>query len=118
MSRFFVIKILILVAAGQLAGQASPTAPRYNVQNQHTYLLSPDGMTWQTARLYSRTLGGYLASINSSAEQAFLNSEYNVLNPPPYWIGLSDEVTEGVFAWDSGEQFTYSNFCTGEPNNF
>jgi hypothetical protein len=32
-------------------------------------------------------------------------------------IGLSDELNEGVFLWDSGEPLAYTNWRPDEPNN-
>ncbi len=74
-------------------------------------------------------LGGYLATITSAAEQAFLNSVW----PGPgsvsgqfggysyYLIGASDRETEGVFKWiggpEEGEELVYTNWDGGEPNN-
>ena len=114
MSRFFSIFVLIVAAASQqTAAQTSPTLPSYDTANLHTYVLSPAGMTWQAARDYSRTLGGHLVAINDANEQSFIQGSYF---GPNYWIGLSDDIIEGAFAWDSGESIAYTLFCPGEPN--
>ena len=37
-----------------------------------------------------------------------------------FWIGLHDEVNEGLFEWESGQQLTseiYHHFGYGEPDN-
>jgi hypothetical protein len=120
MSRSIVIAALVLASAGSSAfAQLDPVALRYNPANKHTYALSPVGMDWQTARTWSRTLGGYLVAINGPAEQAYIVTQYGgPPSPLPYWIGLSDHETEGLWKWDSGEPVTYANFCANEPNNF
>ena len=33
------------------------------------------------------------------------------------WIGLSDVLQEGTFAWRDGSELTYTNWKTNNPNN-
>ena len=35
----------------------------------------------------------------------------------PYWIGLSDVVSEGTFVWSNGQPVTYTNWNAGQPDN-
>ncbi|WP_422038796.1 C-type lectin domain-containing protein [Roseibium sp.] len=75
-------------------------------------------------------LGGYLATITSAAEQAFLNSAWpgagsitGQFNGYSFFlIGATDRNTEGNFEWlggpESGNPLTYTNWSAGEPNNF
>ena len=101
MSRFLILGTTLAVLARLAVAQATPSEIHYNLDNFRTYLLSPSGVDWQAARAYSRTLGGYLASINDSSEQLFINANY--ASHPSFWIGLSDAQTEGTFTWDSGQ---------------
>jgi Lectin C-type domain len=114
---FPVIVVFALACGGALA-QQDPVAFRYNLATRHTYALTPPVMDWQTARSYSRSLGGHLVAINDGAEQSFIQSQYGGTQPPPYWIGLSDHEVEGLWKWDSGEPVLFANFCVNEPNNF
>jgi surface protein len=84
------------------------------IHNGHSYYLSNVASDWNTARLKARELGGYLVSINNEAENNFV---FGLLPDWNYWIGLSDEGQEGVWQWDSGEPYIYSNWATNEPNN-
>ena len=34
-----------------------------------------------------------------------------------YWIGLSDQDTEGSFIWANGNHALYTKWTPGEPNN-
>jgi hypothetical protein len=60
-----------------------------------------------------------LASITSSAEQAFLEATFLSGNSisNAYWIGFSDFSSEGKWAWSSGEPMTFIHWHTGEPKN-
>ena len=100
--------------------------------NGHFYQLinHQAAISWHDARddAASRVLNGspgHLVTITSSAESAFLQSTFqsfigdpNTNVPGVYaWIGLSDEASEGTFAWVTSEPFGYSNWAPFEPNN-
>ena len=74
---------------------------------------------------------GYLVTITSSAEQAFLDSQFGL--QPEYYIAASDSDTEGAWYWVAGPEdgtligtgawpgFTsssYENWSDFEPNDF
>jgi Lectin C-type domain len=109
--------VVILLGTPAIAwGQLNP---QYNTANFHTYLLTPNNvsMSWQAARDYARTFGGYLVSINDPGEHAFVDGNYTGNTGTRRWIGLSDQASEGNFVWDSGEPVTYTAWAGGEPNN-
>jgi hypothetical protein len=63
---------------------------------------------------------GYLATVTSGAEQAFLNAAVNPLFQTA-WLGGSDAAVEGNWEWVTGPgaplAFGYSNWASFEPNN-
>jgi lectin-like protein len=65
------------------------------------------------------SMTGYLVTITSAEEQAFLNQQFG--NSGYYWIAASDGAVEGTFRWaagpESGSLLTYTNWKSGEPNN-
>ena len=73
---------------------------------------------------------GYLATITSAAEQAFLNTIWpgsgsvaGQFNSYSYFlIGASDRNIENSFEWiggsEDGDALVYDNFKPGEPNDF
>ena len=66
-------------------------------------------------KIYKRTtpsLTGHLVTVTTSAENTFI---FNLW--PSGWIGLTDEVTEGVWRWVTGEAYSYTSWNPGEPNN-
>jgi cysteine-rich repeat protein len=60
-------------------------------------------------------LGGQLVTITSAAENAVVRT---LLPATQFAIGLNDVSVEGTYQWYSGEMFSYSNWSSGEPNNF
>ncbi|MBL3702361.1 hypothetical protein GI582_06605 [Sulfitobacter sp. BDSS02] len=72
-------------------------------------------------------MSGYLATITSAAEQMFLNAlnaAFTASSPAhsgtyvTAWLGATDRDSEGNWIWENGEAFTYSNWASGEPNNY
>jgi hypothetical protein len=80
--------------------------------NGHSYYRSTGSAFWLTAKANCEAMGGHLVTVTSSAENNFI---FNLW--PSGWIGLTDEVTEGVWRWVTGEPYSYSSWNAGEPNN-
>jgi hypothetical protein len=80
--------------------------------NGHSYYRSTGSMTWTDARQACINMGGHLVTSTSLAENNFLFSLW-----PDGWIGLTDEQTEGVWKWVTGEPYSWSYWNSGEPNN-
>ncbi|BAS59688.1 hemagglutinin/hemolysin-like protein [Leptolyngbya boryana NIES-2135] len=111
---------LVLEAGSSSVG--SSTAPitidlKDNIyyHNGKLYLLSSSA-TWEAAQTYAQSLGGNLVTINDATEEAWLRTTFGTTES--FWIGLTDKVTEGTFAWANGETTTYRNWAPGEPNNW
>lgn len=79
------------------------------------YLLSLN--TWTGADADAVLLGGHLVTINDAAENAFVFRTFNSGFDRNRWIGLTDQASEDVFSWISGEPVGYLNWNTGEPND-
>ncbi|MGF1488091.1 MAG: lectin-like protein [Prochloraceae cyanobacterium] len=85
--------------------------------NGSLYVVVPSGGSWTTAESNANALGGNLVSISDAAENSFVQSIMTSQNLNRAWIGASDQLVEGVFAWSDGSPFTYENWALGEPNN-
>lgn len=84
--------------------------------NGHLYLLYDETYTWTGANDICTRMGGHLATITSKEENEIVKNLINGHLKGNYWIGLTDEETEGQYKWVTGENFEYSSWATGEPN--
>ena len=84
--------------------------------DDHRYEVVDEGMTWQQAKAYAESKGGYLAVITSAQEQAFVEKLISDGTKKQYWLGGYS--TGSAFAWVNGETFSYTNWDKGEPNDF
>lgn len=95
--------------------------------NGHWYERVEGSVSWQAASEAAIAKGGYLVSITSAAENAFLT-----INPYLGNTGVNDSLhyfwtggyqpegaaePGGGWAWANGDAFTYSNWYVNEPNN-
>jgi hypothetical protein len=106
----------------------------YNGKFYRVYESSGDkGFTWIDANYIAKeVVGGHLATITSAAENNFvfdlvknttlgngINEHFNgaTIENMGAWLGARRGV-DGKFNWVTGEAFTYTNWLTGEPNDF
>lgn len=73
--------------------------------------------TWEEAKEYCESVGGYLATITSPEEDEFVyaylrdNFDYESA-----YFGFTDRNEEGTWVWDNGEVGSYTNWHVNEPN--
>ena len=79
----------------------------------HFYLLTPASTTRAAAEQWAQGVGGHLVSITSQTENDFVFARFGGSDR---WIGASDETTEGVWTWPTGEAFSYTNWYSGHPS--
>ncbi|XP_077081601.1 galactose-specific lectin nattectin-like [Siphateles boraxobius] len=73
--------------------------------------------TWIAAERNCQSLGANLASVSNKPVNDFLRS----LLPSPStraWIGGHDAVEEGEWLWSDGTVFSYTNWCSWQPDNY
>jgi GH25 family lysozyme M1 (1,4-beta-N-acetylmuramidase)/predicted small integral membrane protein len=83
--------------------------------NGHEYRLCKVTKTWSQAKADALACGGHLVTITSSAENSFVSQ---LAGSNIVWIGLTDEQTEGVWKWVTGESVVYTNWAAYEPNDY
>lgn len=77
---------------------------------------------WNDAELRCVARGGHLASVESPAEDAFLETWTLVLGVAPadgtgIWLGGTDAAQDGEFAWSDGSALVFDNFAPNQPDN-
>jgi Lectin C-type domain len=85
--------------------------------NGHFYSVTDTVSTWSEANVQATLTGGYLASVRSMEENNFLQATFFPEVAEAFWIGYTDEASEGAFGWTSGEPVDFTNWGPGEPNN-
>ena len=83
----------------------------------HYYLVFDFQVSWEKAVAISESENGHLVTINNARENLFVSDLARERGLGVYWIGLTDEGTEGTFRWITGEPLIYQNWASGEPNN-
>ncbi|KKL54360.1 hypothetical protein LCGC14_2266190, partial [marine sediment metagenome] len=97
-----------------LAETLNRTNPYIRYHDGHWYKITSSSQTWAEAEAEAQALGGHLVTINDAAEQAFVQQWFANWSP---WIGLTDQDVEATWAWSSGEDVTFTNWYSGEPND-
>ena len=55
-------------------------------------------MSWDSASTAAAAAGGYLATLNTKAENVWIWNQFET----QVWIGANDIATEGTLVWDNG----------------
>ena len=84
--------------------------------NGHRYEYFDLITTWNQAYRVCEQKGGHLVTIESKAENDFVQS-MAAKHEANCWLGSTDFAGEGNWYWITGEEFNYTNWYDGEPNN-
>lgn len=112
--------ILGVLVGGLLAAPNAADAGTIWGVNGHEYeVVVSEGITWTAASAAAQSSGWYLATVGSAAENDFIKSLLNssLANRSHFWLGATDQVTEGTYLWVDGTPFSFTNWWGGEPNN-
>lgn len=71
--------------------------------------------TWEEAKEYCESQGGYLATVTSKEEDEFLYSYITDMGFEYGLFGLSNTDQDDAWTWVTGEPFSYENWASGEP---
>lgn len=113
---------LVLASSGQ-AEASSIFDWHVNPDNGHEYRLTSIPESWTDAEAEAQSLGGYLVTLTSAAEENWFRSVFSVapiVNETfdNTWMGLTDaNSTPGNFQWVTGEALTFTDWRHGNPDN-
>jgi hypothetical protein len=84
----------------------------------HCYRALPGASSWDDAQLSCELSGGHLVTIGNDAEQAIAWSLAMGIGPT-VWIGATDEGSEAVWRWTTGEPFVsrWASTPIAQPDN-
>lgn len=83
----------------------------------HTYIFSDNAVNWSNAQVSCAQQGMHLASIHDIDENAFVFQTEQNLGGGSWWLGYTDRISEGSWAWADGMGQGFVNWQGGEPNN-
>ena len=94
------------------------TADQPIVFNGHSYYLGSGASSYQAAEFEAEILGGYLVSINDSAEHDFIVELMREKGIQGLAIGGSDAIEEGVWRWADGSLIYFNDWGQGLPDDW
>ncbi|XP_048017264.1 ladderlectin-like [Megalobrama amblycephala] len=77
----------------------------------------PQSVYWITAERNCQSLGAHLASVHNKPENDFLLGLLPSSSTQT-WSGAHDGEQDAQWLWTDGTVIDYTNWCSGEPNNF
>ena len=110
------LMIGILSAGNAFAASKMSIPEDAVIHDGNHYKAFHESMTWAEAKAYCKSLGGHLAVITSSEEQAAM-SKLGLKRSYNYWLGASDSEEEGAWEWITQEAWSYENWGSGQPDN-
>jgi hypothetical protein len=96
-------------------GTAAQSITLTNQTTGNQYFLTTARSSWTDAQAEAVAAGGNLVTINDAEEQKWLIDVFG--SSELFWIGLTDEQTEGVWKWSSGDNVSFTYWSRNEPNN-
>ena len=80
----------------------------------HIYAVFNEAYSWNEAENLCKSMGGHLATKKKKKENDFIKT---LLGENFYYIGANDKQTEGQWKWVTDEEFSYTNWEEGQPDN-
>jgi hypothetical protein len=104
------------VSFGVSAGTITPVNSA--VWNGHIYAVYDTAVWYHDSRRIAKNFGGHLATITSAEENAVIAELIQSGSQSAYLLGGSDEAQEGVWRWETGEAWDYTNWAESQPDNW
>lgn len=118
------MKLVLPLLLTSLCGTAAAQLPgslgnEVNPANGHIYHILEES-TWTDAQAAAVAMGGNLVTINDLAENDWIFNTFGYWGNQSrdLWIGFNDEAFEGTFVWADGDSNPYTNWASGQPDNY
>ena len=86
---------------------------------ESTFQIISGSFTWDEAKSDAEARGGHLATFTSQEEwDEMLMQIGTTIDEDNWWLGATDEETEGLWKWVTGELWEFTCWYPGEPNNY
>lgn len=85
--------------------------------NGHQYEFFNNKVDWQSAKKICEEKGGYLVTIEDSAENSFISQNVSEMGRDLSWIGYTDLYYEGNWIDINGNPLVYTNWLSSNPDN-
>ncbi len=117
------MKKSILIIALLLFSSTVHAVPILNTNNNHWYDHIDYTADWYGARTHAETLSyngisGHLVTLTSAEENVWVTTNLSNITG---WLGgfqpAGSSEPNGNWQWVTGEQWSYTNWAAGEPNN-
>ncbi|KAM6981885.1 galactose-specific lectin nattectin-like [Tautogolabrus adspersus] len=110
---------LMIVANGKRICKADCCPAGWTDFENRCYLFQPSEKEWSDAERHCTSLGGNLASIQTSGEYNFLRDLIHKATNThkETWVGGYDAPKNNVWLWSDGSQFDFKGWAQGEPND-
>ena len=84
------------------------------------YMFCTDDTRFRAAKTVCDDAGQHLVTVADRAENNFVQDNARDLGGfgGAWWIGATDDATEGTWAWVDGTDFSFERWGFGEPNDF
>ena len=114
--KFFtmLVSLMVFTYSSSFGDKVEPPSDAVVFQGSHYKAFLDTNSTWWEAKFACDDIGGELVVISSSEENEFVRKTAlnNVI-----WLGGTDEFEEGVWTWDNGEEFKFTNWDEQQPSS-
>ncbi len=98
-------------------GGVCPCTVDYYPDYDHPYLFCEVATDWTTAEAECAAYGYALVTFDSEPELSWVTTAVGAYTSNYWWIGFTDDSTEGSWEWEDASVVGYENWCSSEPNN-
>ncbi|XP_052774368.1 asialoglycoprotein receptor 1-like [Mya arenaria] len=118
MKRVFLLALFVYVLNGAYATSYTTCKDGWLAFDGSCYLFGSSHATFTEAEHYCRQHSSHLVHANNANENAFLKDFMAKLQTHQWWLGLTDEVVEGVWKWfDTDTVAEFTDFTSHEGND-